>query len=226
MWPFAKKQPRRAEARRSRVQAQPPFWQRLAIPSYLQMDNQLPLRGSNRHPRSFGLVVRVCLHLGIQPVFIPLSEPWRNGCIERFQDVFDKLFFRAQRFESFQCLVEEAAVFEDFHNENHRYSTRQGSAPNELETSGQQQRRRLAESFELPKKLYIEPGQIHVIRFIRSDALLDIFGLKFTMPKQVIYEYVTATIDTGISLLNVVHDGTNVHQQPFERANSPLDCLL
>ncbi len=32
MWPFAKKQPRRAEARRSRVQAQPPFWQRLAVP--------------------------------------------------------------------------------------------------------------------------------------------------------------------------------------------------
>ena len=32
MWPFAKKQPRRAEARRSRVQAEPPFWQRLAIP--------------------------------------------------------------------------------------------------------------------------------------------------------------------------------------------------
>ena len=32
MWPFAKKQPRRAEARRSRVQAEPPLWQRLAIP--------------------------------------------------------------------------------------------------------------------------------------------------------------------------------------------------
>ncbi len=32
MWPFAKKQLRRAEARRSRVQAEPPFWQRLAIP--------------------------------------------------------------------------------------------------------------------------------------------------------------------------------------------------
>lgn len=32
MWPFAKKQPRRAEARRLRVQAEPTFWQRLAIP--------------------------------------------------------------------------------------------------------------------------------------------------------------------------------------------------
>ncbi len=31
MWPFAKKQPRRAEARRSRVQAEPSFWERCAI---------------------------------------------------------------------------------------------------------------------------------------------------------------------------------------------------
>ncbi len=32
MWPFAKKQPRRVEARRLRVKAEPPFWERLAIP--------------------------------------------------------------------------------------------------------------------------------------------------------------------------------------------------
>ncbi|NIA06355.1 MAG: HDIG domain-containing protein [Actinobacteria bacterium] len=32
MWPFAKKQPRRAEAHRTRVQARPSFWQRLAVP--------------------------------------------------------------------------------------------------------------------------------------------------------------------------------------------------
>ena len=32
MWPFGKKQPRRAEAHRTRVQARPSFWQRLAVP--------------------------------------------------------------------------------------------------------------------------------------------------------------------------------------------------
>jgi transposase InsO family protein len=125
-------------------------WQRLAIPKYLQMDNQLPLRGSNRYPRSFGLVIRLCLHLGIEPVFIPRGEPWRNGVIERFQDVFDKLFFRTQTFTSLEALGEEAARFEQFHNENHRYSTRDGQAPNERET----QPHRLSEGFELPSELY------------------------------------------------------------------------
>ena len=65
---------------------------------YLQMDNLLPLRGSNRYPHSFGLVIRLCLELGIQPIFVPIGEPWRNGIVEHFQNVFDKMFFRAQYF--------------------------------------------------------------------------------------------------------------------------------
>ena len=47
----------------------------LGIPEYLQMDNKLPMRGSNRYPHSFGLVIRLCLYLGIQPIFIPIGEP-------------------------------------------------------------------------------------------------------------------------------------------------------
>ena len=31
-------------------------WRVLGIPEYLQMDNKLPMRGSNRYPHSFGLV--------------------------------------------------------------------------------------------------------------------------------------------------------------------------
>ena len=80
-------------------------FQILGIPDYLQMDNKLPMRGSNWHPHSFGLIIRLCLYLGIQPIFIPIGEPWRNGIIERFQDVFDKMFFRSQYFMNFSHLV-------------------------------------------------------------------------------------------------------------------------
>ncbi|MES4784800.1 MAG: transposase, partial [Nitrospiraceae bacterium] len=36
-------------------------WQRLGIPQYLQVDNELSLRGSNRYPRSLGMLIRLCL---------------------------------------------------------------------------------------------------------------------------------------------------------------------
>ena len=36
-------------------------WQRLGIPRCLQVDNELSFRGSNRYPRSLGLLIRLCL---------------------------------------------------------------------------------------------------------------------------------------------------------------------
>ncbi|MBW6481027.1 MAG: helix-turn-helix domain-containing protein [Bacteroidales bacterium] len=59
------------------------FWTTYGKPDYLQMDNELAFRGSNRHPRSLGIVLRLALSQGVTPIFIPPSEPWRNGVIEK-----------------------------------------------------------------------------------------------------------------------------------------------
>jgi hypothetical protein len=68
-------------------------WKAVGLPDFLQLDNELSFRGSNRHPRSPGLVIRLCLHFGVQPVFIPIGEPWRNGVIEKFNDTYNRKFF-------------------------------------------------------------------------------------------------------------------------------------
>ena len=197
-------------------------WRRMPLPTYVQMDNALYFRGSNRYPRSFGMVVRLCLHLGITPVFIPLREPWRNGCVERFQDTFDKTFFRSQEFEDFEHLQREASAFEHFHNENHRYGPCGGRTPNGTEGSHQNIPRCLEDEFELPKQLFIEPGEIHVARLIRSNRDLDIFGLHFRMPKSVIHEYVKAIIDTDSQVMSVTHDQKIIATLPFEVSQNPM----
>ncbi|MGH2745124.1 MAG: hypothetical protein ACRDN8_22060, partial [Thermoleophilaceae bacterium] len=51
-----------------------------------------------------GEVVRLCLHQGATPVFIPQGEPWRNGVVEHYNDTFDKRFFRSERFGSREVL--------------------------------------------------------------------------------------------------------------------------
>lgn len=125
-------------------------WYVLGIPEYLQMEGKLPMRGSNRYPHSFGLIIRLCLYLDIQPIFIPIGEPWRNGIIERFQDVFDKMFFRSQYFKSFSHLLTQAKGFEVFHDRNHRYSTLEGKTPTE-KMSGDI--KYLPKDFKLPPNL-------------------------------------------------------------------------
>lgn len=195
-------------------------WKKLGIPIYLQMDNKLPMRGSNRYPHSFGLVIRLCLYLGIQPVFIPLKEPWRNGIIERFQDVFDKSFFRVQFFPKFSYLVEQARGFEEFHNNNHRYSTMDGKTPMEKVTGNLKY---LPNDFKLPQKIGIAPGKVHIVRFIRSNRILDIFGEKFPMPMEVEYEYVWATINTAEETLSVYHDSNLVEKKAYPLPKTSVD---
>jgi len=195
-------------------------WQTLGMPLYEQMDNKLPMRGSNQYPHSFGLVIRLCLSLGIQPLFIPLAEPWRNGIIEHFQNVFDKMFFRTQYFKDFDHLYKQAKEFELFHNQNHRYSTLEGMTPNQ-KCSGNI--KLLPASFRLPNKLAICPGYVHLVRFIRSDRILDIFGEKFVMPSEVEHEYVWATINTVKEKLFIYHDSKLVVEYPYPLPKSSID---
>ena len=194
-------------------------WLKLGIPYYLQLDNILSIRGSNLYPHSFGLVIRLCLSLGIQPIFIPIREPWRNGIIEHFQNVFDKMFFRAQYFKDFAYLYRKAKDFEVFHNQNHRYSTIGGMTPKEKFKGDINL---LPTSFRLPEKIAITPGYIQLIRFIRSDHILDIFGEKFVMPKEVEYEYVWATIDTAQEKLFIYHDSKLIVKYPYPLPKSSI----
>ncbi|MEA3280949.1 MAG: hypothetical protein U9Q68_00030 [Euryarchaeota archaeon] len=58
------------------------YWTKNAIPNYLQMDNGASFIGDLMHSKHFSRVVRLCLHLGVEPVFIAPSKPWMNGTIE------------------------------------------------------------------------------------------------------------------------------------------------
>jgi hypothetical protein len=55
----------------------------------------------------------------------------------------------------------------------------------------------------LPQLDEIADGNIMLIRFIRSNRILDIFGEKFKVSKDLIYSYVKAVIVTEIHSLQV-----------------------
>ena len=56
---------------------------------------------------------------------------------------------------------------------------------------------------KLPDLDTVPDGNIILIRFIRSDRLLDIFGEKFKVSKSLIYSYVKAVIVTKIGLIQL-----------------------
>ena len=178
-------------------------WKAMGMPDFLQLDNALMFRGSNRHPRSFGLVIRLCLFYDITPVFIPIREPWRNEVIESFNGSYDKRFFRRQWFPSYTALKRQSKNFQRFHNKYHRYSCLKGKTPLEALRELDDLAVMLPPATKLPRLEYIPDGRIVLIRFIRSDCGLDVFSEKFTVPRDLVYSYVKALIDTSLHTLTV-----------------------
>jgi hypothetical protein len=178
----------------------------MGLPDFLQLDNELSFRGSNRYPRSPGLIIRLCLHFGVQPVFIPVGEPWRNGVIEKFNDTYNKKFFRRQWFPNYATLKGQSKNFQRFHNKYHRYSCLKGKTPLETIRADNSDPFTIAPGTKLPQLDYVPDGEIVLIRFIRSDCKLDIFGEKFQVTKDLAYSYVKAVIVTSIHTLQVYRD--------------------
>lgn len=182
-------------------------WQRLGIPRYLQVDNELSFRGSNRYPRSLGLLIRLCLYLGVEIRFIPEGEPWRNGIVERFNDVYDKLFFRSQTFRDLEHLTHELAHFEHFHNTQHRYAKLGQQVPWAIHTVGR--RRLLPRGFVRHRReLPFRDGQLSFVRLTDAAGRVRFFAEPFRVDPNLVHEYVVGTIFTGPGLLKFSHHGT------------------
>ena len=160
--------------------------------------------GSRQHPRGMGPLIRLCLLYDVEPWFIPMAEPWRNGVVEKFNDHYEKGLLRRTSMQSLEDLRRESLLFEQKHNGQYRYSKLQGETPQAaLEQSGQTLRfpdQPQAPRHPLPKPV---KGRYHLVRFIRSDRWLDVFGERFLLPAEAVYEYVIASVDVGLQKLRV-----------------------
>jgi putative transposase len=188
-------------------------WLRLGLPRYEQVDNEWVFFGSPAHPRGMGNLIRLCLPLGIEPVFIPIREPWRNGVVEKFNHHWEQKFIRRETMSSAGELLAGSLRYEQRHNGRYRYTKLGGKTPAEALAATKAPLR-----FPQPQPPVQRPlpkpheGRYHVVRLIRSDGQLDVFSERFKMPPETIYEYVWATVDVGRQRLSVRLDESTVEE--------------
>jgi len=197
------------------------FWQTFGIPDFLQMDNEMSFRGSNRHPHSFNLLIRLALAHDVTPIFIPQGEPWRNGIIEKFNDTFERKLFRTQEFIDLDDLRQKALEFEDFHNQYYRYKAHNHHTPLDMFNRNKPVVL-LDNNYQLPENIPLIDGNIILIRFIRSNRKLNIWGESFDVSKELVYSYVEAIISINAQALKVYQDNKLI--QEF-RYLTPVDWL-
>ena len=194
------------------------IWKRLGIPDRVQVDNSFTFAGSPKYPRSIGPLIRLCLHSGVEPWFIPPSEPWRNGSVERFNDFYQQSFLGKVGMFSVDELKNGSLAFENRHNSTWRYSKIGGKTPVKA-LGSMKSKLRFPDPEAPPPDWRKEPekGRYHFVRLIRSDLRLNIFGERFSVPPELEFEYAVATIDVKEQKLTISHDGKPVKQIEYKR---------
>ncbi len=188
-------------------------WMRMGIPENLQVDNEFSFYGSPTHPRGMGPLIRLCLRYGVNLWFIPPSEPWRNGVVEKFNDHYRQKFLDKVTMVSMPQLREGSFAFEHRHNTTYRYSKLKGKTP--MAALAEKKAKLIFPSkSDAPKHPLDKPeeGCYHLVRFIRGDCRLNIFGEIFSAPPQTQYEYVVATIDVKEQKLKLFLDTIQVEE--------------
>lgn len=182
-------------------------WCRLGIPENVQVDNELVFHGSRQHPRGMGVLIRLCLLHHVEPWFIPMAEPWRNGVIEKFNDHYQTGFLQRVTVRGEKDLFRKSLAFEGKHNTRNRYSKLKGQTPQNV-FKQYHHKIRFPSSWKPPLHPLAKPaqGRYHLVRFIRNEGVLDVFGEKYSLPSAAIYEYVVATVDVASQKLIVKID--------------------
>ena len=192
-------------------------WKRMGIPERVQVDNAMSFFGSPTHPRGMGPLIRLCLHNGVEPWFIPMAEPWRNGMIENFNDRYQQRFLGKVALASMEELQSGSLAFEQRHNSKYRYSKIKGDTPLKA-LAASNATLRFPTGDEPPKYRQKKPevGKYHVVRLIRSDLKLNIFGECFSAPKETMLEYVVATIDVKEQKLKLFLDKKQIEEFDYK----------
>ena len=191
-------------------------WLRLGIPENLQVDNEMAFFGSPAHPRGMGPLIRLCLRYGVHLWFIPPAEPWWNGVVEKFNDHYQQKFLAKVPMASMAQLGQESLAFEHRHNSTYRYSKIQGKTPLKALAS-MEKTLSFPSTGDIPRHPLKKPedGCYSLVRFIRSDCRVNIFGELFPVPPETQYEYVVATVDVKEQKLKLFLDAIQVDEYKY-----------
>jgi hypothetical protein len=102
-------------------------WRTHGLPRYAQFDNGTVFHGPHIHPDVVGRISRVCLSLGVAPVFAPISEHGFQASIEGYNGLWQSKVWGRFAHDSLAMLQERSARYVEAHH--HRTAARREAAP-------------------------------------------------------------------------------------------------
>lgn len=187
-------------------------WKTQGIPDFLQLDNDAVFCGGYKGKRVLGQFVRLCLCVGVQPIFIPFKEPQRNGPVEQVNGLWGgNAFWKRHHFRCFGDVLRRAPLFTTWYQQ-HCLPRLRPDLQHDARVPGTHVNghcpvhrplltRRL--QHHIPEALPITAGRIHFIRRVQPDGCIVILNERWRVSSHLAGRYVWATITTHTHCLDI-----------------------
>ena len=86
-------------------------WHAWGLPAYAQFDNDTVFQGAHQFTDTFGRVSRLCLALGVTPVFAPPREPGLQNAIEGFNALWQSKVWHRHHCRNLAALERVSATY-------------------------------------------------------------------------------------------------------------------
>ncbi len=158
-------------------------WRRQGLPGYAQFDNGTVFLGNRRHRDAIGRVVRLCLSLGVIPVFAPPREHGVQNLIEGFNSLWLRKVWRRRTWTSRDELGTRSDLYIDALFE--RRAQRRDNAP---------PRRPFPSDWKLDLNAPLQ-GSMILLRRGSEQGTIDVLGNRFDVAPEWSHRLTRAEVD-------------------------------
>lgn len=178
-------------------------WQTLGIPDYLQLDNDAAFCGGYKVARVFGQIVRLCLYVGIEIIFLPVAEPERNGAIEQLNQLWQRAAWNRSHFSTFASVQRTRPKFLRWYMHDYTPPVLVGQTPHQAQRTQVRHRLTKRQAAHVPQHLPITAGQIHFVRQVSPEGTINVLNETWRVGRRYAGRYVWATIHTRLQRLDI-----------------------
>ncbi|MDE3245522.1 MAG: helix-turn-helix domain-containing protein [Acidobacteriota bacterium] len=158
-------------------------WRHEGLPTYAQFDNDTLFQGAHQFPDTVGRVTRLCLALGITPVFAPPREPGFQNAIEGFNGLWQSKVWQRFHFTDLPSLEDASARYIAAHRA--KTARRREAAP---------ERRPFPEDFELDLDASLS-GTLIFLRRSDDQGQVHFLGRTFPVDRHWTHRLVRCEVD-------------------------------
>ena len=176
-------------------------WQQLGVPTVAQFDNASAFSGGT-HPWGLGKVVRLCLYMGIDVVFIPLGEPEYNSPVETFNHLWAQQFWGRHHFTRRRDVSRVQRTFLAWYRSQY-IAPRQPDTPERMRLGARVHTLAAGDTTGLPPRLPICAGRVHAVRRVSQDSRVRFLNQTVRVGKRYRERYVWLTLETAQKRLSI-----------------------